>query len=58
LLLVAGTVCAAANLRDYGFYWAQTLCANTAGLCDHSYGLAIVLFCAIGALVVRQEIAT
>ena len=58
LLLAAGTIFAAANLRGYGVYWAQSVCADTGGLCDHSYWVVTILICAVAALLIKQELAT
>ena len=41
LLMGAGTIFAAANLRGYGVYWAQAVCADAGNLCDHSWYFVI-----------------
>ena len=57
LLLLAGSIFAAANLRGYGVYWAQSFCAETAGLCDHYYWVVAIIFCAATLLVIKEGIA-
>ena len=58
LLMGAGTIFAAANLRGYGVYWAQAVCADAGNLCDHSWYFVIAGLCTTAALLIKQELTT